>query len=204
MKIGIFGGTFDPIHLGHLIKAEEAREALQLDEVWFIPAGDPWMKRDRQIAPARHRLAMVTLAISPNPHFKVSNIEITREGPTYTVDTLEALNKIHGPKTELYLLLGADTLQHFSKWRSPERVLELSTIGTFTRPGGILVQNEELQPKWLDSVTPGASATVRTVAGLPIGISGTDIRQRIAEDRSIRYLVPEAVAAYIAEHNLYR
>ncbi len=198
MKVGIFGGTFDPIHLGHLIAAEEARTVLDLDTVIFIPAGNPWFKVDWHITPARHRVAMVDLAIESNHRFQASDIEIRRDGPTYTVHTLEELRKRLGDDAELYLILGADALRELDRWHEPARLFELATIVGMSRPG-----SEGFDLNELDAIIPGASERVLWVEGPQIGISGTDIRRRVAEGRSIKYRVPEAVEAYIYQNGLY-
>ena len=198
MKVGVFGGTFDPIHIGHLIAAEEARTQLDLDEVLFIPAGEPWLKTGRAITPGHHRLAMVELAVESNPYFKVLGLEIKRPGPTYTVDTLEELRLCIGTQAEFYLPLGLDSLRELGRWNRPERLLELCTVVGVSRPG-----SEDFSVATLNSAVPGASAKIRLLEGPHIGVVGSDLRRRVAEGRSIRYRVPDAVAEYIREHRLY-
>ncbi|MCH7786427.1 MAG: nicotinate-nucleotide adenylyltransferase [Chloroflexi bacterium] len=199
MKVGVFGGTFDPIHVGHLIVAEEARGRLGLDEVLFVPAGQPWFKAGDGVTEARHRMAMVELAIASNPCFRASDIEIGRAGPTYTVETLIELREQLGPDSEIYLILGLDSLQEIDRWRSPERVFELATVVGMSRPGCA-----DLDAKRLDSIFPGASDRVMMLDGPLIDISATDLRRRVSEGLSIKYRVPESVEAYIYEHGLYR
>lgn len=199
MKVGIFGGTFDPIHMGHLILAEEARVRLSLDKVLFIPTGHPWLKAGRTISPAHHRLAMVRLAIEDNPPFEVSDMEVRRPGPTYTVDTLDQLRAQWGDGPEVYLLLGLDALQEFSRWHEPRRILEQCTLVGMARPGYV-----DFSPRSLDAILPGASQRLVLLHGPHIGISGTEIRRRVQMGISIRYWVPRPVELYIAEHGLYR
>ena len=197
MKIGIFGGTFDPVHMGHLIIAEDARAALDLDRVLFIPAGQPWFKSYRRITAARHRLAMVRLAVADNPLFDVSDIEILRTGPSYTVDTLAELRRQYAPDDELIVILGIDALREIDRWHMPRRLFELARVVGMARPGA------SLDPSVLNAAIPGASARLRLLDGALIDISGTDVRRRAASGRSIRYRVPAAIEAYIREHALY-
>ena len=199
MKIGILGGTFDPIHLGHLIIAEEAMASLGLDRVLFVPAGDPWMKADTAITPRQHRLAMVLAAVGGNPKFKVSPSEWERFGPSYTVETLEEFQEDYGLQTELFFIIGADALKDFGKWHEPERVLELCTLAVVGRPS-----QESLDLSALEAILPGIGKRVVMVDDVAIGVSATDIRERVAEGRSIRYLVPAEVETYIQVHGLYK
>ena len=198
MKVGVFGGTFDPIHMGHLIAAEEARVSLQLDEILFIPTGQPYFKANREITQAGHRMAMVELAVESNPHFRASNLETERPGPTYTVETLMELRDQLGAGTEIYVILGLDSLEELDRWHQPERVLEMSTIVGVSRPG-----SPRLDTRMLDAIRPGASARVVLLDGPLIGVSGSEIRRRVSGGLAIRYHVPEAVEAYIYEHGLY-
>ena len=199
MKLGILGGTFDPIHLGHLIIAEEAISSLGLDRVLFVPAGDPWMKADTTIAPRQHRLAMVVAAVGDNQKFKVSPSELERFGPSYTVETLEEFGEDYGLQTELFFIIGADALKDFGKWHEPERVLELCMLAVVGRPS-----HEALDLSPLETILPGIGERVALVDDVAIGVSATDIRERVAEGRSIKYLVPPIVEAYIQEHGLYK
>jgi nicotinate-nucleotide adenylyltransferase len=198
MKLGIMGGTFDPIHIGHLIVAEDVRSELKLDQVMFMPAGDPWMKSDRQITAASHRAAMVELATISNPCFCISTMEIDHPGWTYTVDTLEQLSRDHGGETQFFLLIGWDGLKTMPSWKAPYRISKMATIVTFPRPG---VDKPDIAS--LEERMPDLSKRIVMRDGPYLGISSTDIRKRLAEGRSIHYQVPEAVEKYIAEHGLY-
>ncbi|MBI4199087.1 MAG: nicotinate-nucleotide adenylyltransferase [Chloroflexi bacterium] len=198
-RIGIFGGTFDPPHLAHLILAEEARQQLALDEVVFMPTGQPWMKAPLSISPADLRLEMVRLATTSNPFFWVSPLEVERAGPTYTVDTLVALRELWGPEAELFFLLGMDSLKLLPGWREPDRVLQLCTFVAFARPDHPLSSLAEVEAR-----LPGLRERVQLVQGPCLGISGTEIRRRASEGLSIRYLVPPAVGRVIQAHGLYR
>lgn len=199
VKLGILGGTFDPIHLGHLIIAEEAMSSLGLDRVIFVPAGDPWMKADSTITSSKHRLAMVLAAIADNPAFKVSPVELERNGPSYTVETLEEMQEDYGAQTEYFFIIGADALKDFGRWIQPERILELCTLAVVGRPA-----QEALDLTPLETTLPGIGKRVVTVGDVAIGVSATDIRERVSDSRTIRYLVPSAVASYIQENGLYK
>lgn len=199
MKIGILGGTFDPVHTGHLIVAEEILEELQLDKVIFIPAGEPWMKADRKITPAADRITMVRLAIASNPRFELSTVEVEHPGWTYTVDTLEQLRKGVEKGTKLFFLAGWDSLNTMPKWKEPNRIATMATIVTFPRPGV-----EEPDMRSLEKSMPGLSKTMIRLESPVIGISSTDIRKRLATGKSVRYLLPAEVSRYIAEKELYK
>ena len=196
MNIGVLGGTFDPIHVGHLIIAEEARLKLRLSQVLFVPAGQPWLKQDRDIAPAVHRVEMVRRAIADNPHFKLSTLEVDRPGPSYTVDTLTMLRKQLGSRANLFLVLGRDTLDELPLWKEPQEVVQLCKLVVPPRIG-----SKDL--KHLDKAMPGLLERVVQLDMPVIGISSSGIRQRLAQGLSIRYLVPPEVEEYIAEHNVY-
>jgi nicotinate-nucleotide adenylyltransferase len=199
VKIGIMGGTFDPIHMGHLIVAEEVRLALELDKVIYIPAGDPWMKADRQIIEAPHRVEMVRLAIESNPFFQLSTIEIEHPGCTYTVDTLEQLSRDFDNETRLFLLIGWDGLMSMPKWKAPYRISKMATLVTFPRPG---VPEPDISV--LEESMPGLSERMVKLDGPYIGISSTDIRARLASGKSARYLLPAEVERYISAQGLYK
>lgn len=199
MKLGVMGGTFDPVHLGHLIIAEEARVQLGLARVLFIPTGQPWLKEGRTISAARHRLAMTRLAVADNPAFAVSRLEVDRPGPTYTVETLRQLHQRHGPGLELFFILGADSLETLPRWVEPARVLELSTLVAVPRPG-----HPDPAPGALEALAPGSRQQLRLLSEVHVGIGGTALRQRVAAGLSIRYWVPRPVEGYIAQHGLYR
>ena len=198
MRIGILGGTFDPIHIAHLIVAEEARVQLNLKEVVFIPVGQPWLKADQPVSPANLRMEMVRIAIASNPFFRVSSIEVDRPGPTYTLDTLVALREELGREAELHFILGTDALQDMPRWKEPNRILELCTPVVFTRP-----EYENVSPTRMEEALPGIAKKVRVLRDPQIGVSGTEIRRRVADGTSIRYLVPEGVERFIMEHRLY-
>ena len=197
-RIGILGGTFDPIHFGHLAIAEEARDRLDLDRVILIPAGRPWLKSDQMVTSAAHRLAMVRLAIEDRPGLEVSTIEVDRPGPTYTVDTLAELREELGSGVELYLVLGMDSVRELRRWRYPERLFDLCTVVAVSRPDSPDVSSAEIE----DSFT-AARGRIRMVRGPMLDISATGIRLRVAEGRSISDSVPSSVERYIREHGLY-
>lgn len=197
MRLGVFGGTFDPVHMGHLIAAEDARAALRLDEVLFVPAGEPWFKSYRRITPARHRLAMVRLAVGDNPRFGVSDMEIRREGPSYTIDTLAELRRERAD-ADLFVILGVDALREIDRWRQPRRLFQMATVVGMARPGA------SIDVSVLNAAIPGASDRLRLIDSALIDISGTDIRRRVADGASIRYRVSASVEQYIRDHNLYQ
>jgi nicotinate-nucleotide adenylyltransferase len=199
MNIGIMGGTFDPIHIGHLIVAEQVLSSLELEKVIFIPAGEPWMKADRQITAAQHRVEMVRLAIASNPFFELSTIEIEHPGWTYTVDTLEQLSKDLDNGTRLFLLIGWDGLKNMPKWRAPYRISKIATLVTFPRPG---VPEPDIS--LLEKSMPALSERMIRLNGPYIGISSTDIRERLSVGKSVRYLVPSEVGRYIVDQGLYQ
>ena len=198
LSIGLFGGTFDPVHLGHLVTAEEALHRLGLEFVLFVPAGNPWLKAHRRVAPAEHRLAMVRLAVADNPRFRVSDAEVRRPGPTYTVDTLRELRAELGPGVRIHLILGVDSLAELGRWHRPEEVLRMSAVVGMARPGAPPPDLEAL-----DRIRPGASREVVLLEGPLIGVSGTEIRRRLAAGASVRYMLPTAVEEYIRCHRLY-
>jgi nicotinate-nucleotide adenylyltransferase len=188
------GGTFDPIHYGHLVTAEEALVQFALDEVVFVPTGQPWMKEDRDVSPAEARYLMTVIATASNPRFSVSRIEIDREGPTYTVDTLRGLAAEHRD-AELYFITGADAMFEIFEWKDTDHVLELAHFIAATRPGYDLRRFESAS-------TRHPNVTVMNIPAL--AISSTDVRTRVREGRPIRYLLPEGVKSYIEKAGLYR
>lgn len=204
-RVGILGGTFDPVHFGHLVIAEEVGEAIQLDRVLFIPAAIPPHKLDEDVTPAAHRLAMVELAIAGNPRFAASRIELDREGPSYTVDTLAELAAEaarQGVDREFYFILSAEALAALRTWRQPERLLSLARLAVVPRPGAPLPCSE-----WLADNLPGGAAAAEQILCIdtvPLANSSSDVRARAAAGRSIRYLVPPVVEGYISDHRLYR
>lgn len=192
MKIGIFGGTFNPPHLGHLIITEHVREKFGLDKVIFVPSAVPPHKRELDIVEAHHRIEMLNAAVQGNRHFEVSDLEIQRGGVSFTVDTLMELWGLYRDH-ELYLLIGMDNWVEFHTWRTPEKILELAHLVVMTRPG---VESRQSGMKLADKVI---------FCEVPeIGIASRDIRKRIADSKSIRYLVPLAVELYIYQRQLYR
>jgi nicotinate-nucleotide adenylyltransferase len=196
MRLGLFGGTFDPIHLGHLILAEQCRESCRLDRVWFVVAGAPPHKRGDRTA-VTHRLEMARIALAGHPQFLVSEIETTRPGPHYSVETLESVRR-DSPGDDLFFLIGADSLADIPSWRDPGRIVQLATIVVVNRPG-----IEEVEPANLPNFGAG-SHELLSVTIPPIGIASTDLRRRVADGRSIRYQVPRGVEAYIEAQGLYR
>ncbi|MBA7507975.1 Nicotinate-nucleotide adenylyltransferase [subsurface metagenome] len=196
MNIGVFGGTFDPVHIGHLVVAEEARIRLGFKEVLFVPAGQPWRKIDRNITPADHRVEMVRRAIADNPHFKLCTLEVERPGPSYTVDTLTMLRKQLGSEASLFFILGRDTLAELSLWKEPKKLVQLCKLVVAPRLG-----SKDL--KHLETSIPGLLDKVIQLDMPVIGISSAEIRQRIAQGLSIRYWVPAEVEKYITEQKIY-
>ncbi|MFB3738320.1 MAG: nicotinate-nucleotide adenylyltransferase [Candidatus Velamenicoccus archaeovorus] len=190
------GGTFDPIHHGHLLTAEEAAVQFGLDEVVFVPTGQPWMKEGTDVTPAEHRYLMTVIATASNPRFSVSRIEIDREGPTYTVDTLRELRTRAGDGVDLFFVTGADAMLEILHWKDPEEVLALAHFIAATRPGYDLARFEAEAP------TAHPNVSVMNIPAL--AISSTDIRIRVKEGRPIRYLVPDGVQSYIDKAGLYR
>lgn len=200
MRLGVLGGTFDPVHLGHLIIAEEARACLGLEEVLFIPTGQPWLKGGRSISLAVHRVEMLRRALEGNPHFRLSTMEVERPGPSYTVDTLEELHRSRGEGLEVYFILGMDSLREFYRWREPRRVLELCTLVVARRPDGPPEDPQSL----IQGPFPGVPLRLVPLRSPLIGISGTEIRRRVSQGITIRYRVPQAVEEYILGQGLYR
>jgi nicotinate-nucleotide adenylyltransferase len=196
MRLGLLGGTFDPIHLGHLILAEQCREACNLERVWFVVAGMPPHKPAGRTAVA-HRLEMVRIATAGHPAFRVSEIETSRPGPHYSVETLESVRRDQ-PDDQLFFLIGADSLSDLPSWREPARIARMATIVVVNRPG-----IEVIEPGKLPDFGPGSHPLV-SVTIPSIGIASTDLRGRLSEGRSIRYMVPRGVEAYIEAQGLYR
>ena len=196
-RVGLLGGTFDPVHLAHLRLGEEAAEQLGLERVLYVLAPRPWRKAGRQISPTEQRLAMLELATRDNPRFAVSTVELERDGPTYTADTLATLHDQLGP-VELTFVLGADALLDLPNWDRPEEIVRLARLAVAARTGQRLPKRAEL-----DARVAGLGGFQR-VQMPRLAISSTEIRRKAAAGRSIRYLVPDAVAAYIARAGLYR
>ena len=204
-RVGILGGTFDPVHFGHLVVAEQVREALGLDRVLFVPAGAPPHKLDEEVTAADHRAAMVELAIAGNPSFLMSRVELERGGPSYTVDTLRTLADEavrQGVERDLYFILSAEALDDFGDWHDPAGILSCCRLAVVPRPGAPLPDRA-----WLTAhLAGGAAGAARVVCveTVPLAHSASDVRERAAAGRSIRYLVPPAVEQYIRDHRLYR
>ena len=196
MNVGVLGGTFDPIHIGHLVVAEETRIKLGFSEVLFVPAGQPWLKRDRDITQAVHRVEMVRRAIADNPNFKLCTLEVEHAGPSYTVDTLTMLRKQLGSEASLFFILGRDTLAELPLWKEPQKLIQLCRLVVPPRLG-----SRDL--KHLNAAIPGLLDKVIQLDMPVIGISSSEIRQRVAQGLPIRYLVPPEVEKYITEHKIY-
>jgi len=197
-RLGILGGTFDPIHHAHLVLAEEVRHQLGLDLVLFMPAGDPPHKPGRPVLPAHHRLRMLELAITGKSYFAISGVDLDRPGPSYTVEALQMLRREWGPTPIFFFVEGADSLAEILKWYHPERLIDLAEIAVVDRPG-VQVDLADLEER-----LPGLSARLHWVRMPLLEISASDIRARVRDGRPISYLVPAAVEAYIVEHGLYR
>jgi nicotinate-nucleotide adenylyltransferase len=194
-SIGMMGGTFDPIHVGHLVVAETVREALALDRVLFVPAGLPPHKPAGEVTAVEHRVAMVDLAIAGNRAFELSRVEVDRSGPSYTVDTVERL----AVDAEVTVILSAETFHELPSWHEPERLFAAARVAVVPREG-----YPAPDPGWLAATFPGREDRVVYVTAPHLGLSSTAIRDRVSAGRSIRYVVPDAVAAYIDHQRLYR
>jgi nicotinate-nucleotide adenylyltransferase len=191
MRVGIMGGTFDPIHHGHLVAASEVASQFGLDEVVFVPTGEPWQKSERRVSQAEHRYLMSVIATASNPRFWVSRVDIDRAGPTYTVDTITDL-AAQRPGAELYFITGADALAQILSWNRADEALRLARFVGVTRPGYVLS----------DAHLPDDTATLVDVPAM--AISSSDVRARVASGRPVWYLVPDGVVQYINKHRLYR
>ena len=198
-KVGIMGGTFNPIHLGHLIIAEEAFEAYNLDEVLFVPSGISYMKDPLEVLDAKKRVHMTGLAIEDNPHFALSTIEIDRDGNSYSYETLETLRK-QNPNTEYYFLVGADTLFALETWKHPEILLPSCTILVAVR-NGVPMEKMQEQASYLEKKFGGS---IKLLTTPNIEISSTDIRKRLAENRNVKYFLPDSVLDFINKYDLYK
>lgn len=199
-RLGIMGGSFDPIHMAHLVVAEASREALRLDKVLFVPTGRQPLKLNRPVTPAEHRVAMVELAIQGNPRFALSRVDVDRQGPSYTAETIKLLrDEWGGPNTlDMWLIMGADSLNTLPNWRDPAAIIAHCRLAVVRRPGSsvdiarIRTELPEIEDAadWIDAPL--------------IDISATDLRRRVQEGRSIRYRVPDAVRKYIKANGLYK
>ncbi len=200
MKIGVFGGTFDPVHLAHLIVAEQCREQANLDQVWFVPAARPPHKTDKEISAFDRRSDMIQLAIAGQPVFRVNALEKDRPGPSYTADTLEEMQRAN-PGVELHLILGSDCLPDLPGWHDPIRIVRQASLLIAARPGWAVWSEVELRTALK---LPDDVPLRMQVASIPlIDIASRDLRRRVAEGKSIRYFVPAAVEAYIADKQMY-
>ncbi len=195
-RLGVMGGTFDPIHYGHLVAAEEALHQFELDQVVFVPTGDPWMKEHAVVSPAEDRYLMTVIATASDAKFRVSRMEIDREGPTYTVDTLRDLRTELRATTDLFFVTGADAMLEIFQWKDPAELFELAHLIAATRPGYDL--------EAFTANTPQGHPDVTVMQVPALAISSTDIRARVAAGRPIRYLLPEGVTTYIEKAGLYR
>lgn len=192
-KIGIMGGTFDPIHHGHLVAASEAAYRFDLEKVIFVPTGQPWQKADRDVTDAEHRYLMTMVATASNPRFTVSRVDIDRVGPTYTIDTLRDIRKFY-PDAELYFITGADALASIMSWRDWEEMLEMAHFVGVTRPG---------YPLTRDMVPEDQRENIELIDIPAMAISSTDCRERARGGEPVWYLVPDGVVQYIAKNHLY-
>ena len=191
-RIGVMGGTFDPIHHGHLVAASEVAQVFALDEVVFVPTGQPWQKEDRQVSPSEDRYLMTVIATASNPRFSVSRIDIDRGGPTYTIDTLRDLRAERGDEAELFFITGADALEQIMSWQDVNELFKLAHFVGCTRPGHRLTGH-------------GLPEDRVSLVEIPaLAISSTNCRQRVARGEPIWYLVPDGIVQYIAKRRLYR
>lgn len=198
MKIGVLGGTFDPVHNGHIMMAEKARDELGLDKVILVPAGKPMSKPGQKVSPAEDRIAMLEMAVKGKPKLEISNIEIERPGPSYTAETLTELRKCVGEEDELYFILGMDSLKQLKEWYRPERILEIARIAVVTRPGYTKPDTDEMK-----KTIPGITERTVFINGMKTDISATKIRKKAEKGEKLDGIVPGEVAEYIATHNLY-
>jgi nicotinate-nucleotide adenylyltransferase len=198
LNIGVLGGTFDPIHRGHIKVAEEARARLDLAEILFVPTAQTPLKEDNPVSAIEHRVQMVSLAIADYPYFKLSTIEIERPGVSYTVDTIAELRNKLGAEEELFFIIGWDSLVQLPRWKEASRLIQMCRLVAVPRPGNSLPDL-----KSLETVIPGLSRSLIILDKPEIDISATEIRKRAARGLSIRRLVPTPVAEYIKQHKLY-
>ncbi|WP_202710640.1 nicotinate-nucleotide adenylyltransferase [Sporosalibacterium faouarense] len=199
-KYGIMGGTFDPIHIGHLVIAEEVRNKFNLDKVIFIPSGQPPHKNLSNVTEPEHRYQMTLLATISNPYFEVSSIEMDRAGKTYTVDTIKKLNEVFNEEVDFYFITGADAILDLPTWKNVNELLTLCNFVAATRPGFGL---EKMQ-KGIEKLEKKYNRSIYTLIVPALQISSTDIRNRINNNQSIKYLLPESVEHYIYKNNLYK
>jgi nicotinate-nucleotide adenylyltransferase len=191
-RVGVLGGTFDPVHNGHLVAASEVASTFVLDEVVFVPTGQPWQKSERDVSPSEDRYLMTVIATASNPMFSVSRVDIDRHGPTYTIDTLNDLRRVYGETTSLFFITGADALAQILEWHRSDELFQLAHFVGVTRPGHHLA----------DPGFPEGRVSLVEVPAL--AISSTDIRERVVAGHPIWYLVPDGVVQYISKRRLYR
>jgi nicotinate-nucleotide adenylyltransferase len=191
-RLGIMGGTFDPIHNGHLVAASEVAHQFNLDEVVFVPTGQPWLKSEQKVTAAEDRYLMTVIATASNPRFSVSRVDIERSGPTYTIDTLRDIREVYGPDAELFFITGADALAQMLSWRDMDELFTLAHFIGCTRPGHHLS----------DPGLPNGRVSLVEVPAL--AISSTECRQRVRSGEPIWYLVPDGIVQYINKRGLYR
>ncbi|WP_106123019.1 nicotinate-nucleotide adenylyltransferase [Nesterenkonia sandarakina] len=190
LRLGIMGGTFDPIHHGHLVAASEVATEFALDEVIFVPTGEPWQKVGREVAPAEHRYLLTVVATAANPRFTVSRVDIDRGGATYTIDTLRDFREMY-PDAELFFITGADAMAQIMSWKNVDELWELAHFVSVTRPGYV---SEDF----------GRTKEISLMEIPAMAISSTDCRERVREEKPVWYLVPDGVVQYIAKHRLYQ
>lgn len=199
-RYGIMGGTFDPIHTGHLVVAEEVRQQFNLDKVIFMPTGVPPHKSGEKVASGEHRYEMALLATVTNPYFEISRLELDRKGVTYTVDTIMDLKKLYKNNIDIYFITGADSLLQLHTWKDSEKILEMCKIVAATRPGYDLTDMEDR----LKELNEDNEEKINTITIPGLQISSTDIRKRVSSGKTIKYLLPESVEVYIKKYNLYK
>ena len=197
-KVGVFGGTFDPPHIGHLVAAEEARLALSLEYILFVPVGDPYHKRSvRPVTAANHRVEMITRAIASNPHFRVSLIDVQRPGPTYTIDLIAELSRTLGNQCEFYFIVGSDSLNDLPGWHRSQKLVRSCRLAVIDRPG------YEVDLDRLEDHIPDLSSRIDFIPMPLLEISSTALERRLHRGQSLRYFVPSVVEEYIRVHRLY-
>ncbi len=199
-KYGVMGGTFDPIHIGHLVVAEEIRKKFNLDKVIFVPTGIPPHKDSSMLTEAKHRYRMTLLATISNPCFEVSSIEVDKDDVSYTIDTIRAFSKIYNDNTQLYFLTGADAVLELPTWRNVEELLKLCKFVAVSRPGF----DPEAMEERINKLEKEYDTNILTTSVAALGVSSTDIRNRIRIGRAYKYLLPDSVKYYIEKNNLYK
>jgi nicotinate-nucleotide adenylyltransferase len=198
MNRGVFGGTFDPIHNGHLMVADEVRERLNLEEVIFVPAGQPWLKTDWVISAAEDRLRMMHIALDGKPEYKISDMEIARGGPSYTIDTIKEMRRETDGEDELFFILGEDNMCQLPQWQEAAELIKLCYLVAVPRPGSARAKLKDLETS-----LPGITGRVMVLKRPEIDISSSNIRERVGRGLSVRHLVPEAVNRYLKQQGLY-